>query len=265
MSDILKNIRLLAQDVRLCSLNLGDRLLVEWILKHRRRLLKFKDIHRGESCFIIGNGPSLNKMDLSLLKGHRTFGLNKIFLLFDRVDLDISYHVSVNSLVIEQSIREFEALKCPSFLSFGAARNCTRNRDHVYMLATDSYFATPYSFYSDPLHPMCEGFTVTYVALQLAYFMGFTTVYLIGVDHNFKAAGSPNEQQHLRGADENHFDSRYFSNMQWHLPDLEASEVSYRLAQFFYHRDGRRIFDATVDGKLQVFPKISYLDALNAT
>ena len=242
--------------------NHRDRLLLEWRLKHRKRLLKFRDLHRGCSCFIIGNGPSLNRMDLSLLKGRYLFGLNKVHLLLERGDLDLSYHVAVNPLVIEQSIREFELLRCPSFISFGAARKLTRGVDHLHMLATNSYFPTPYSFYPDPLRPISEGYTVTYVAMQLAFYMGFEKVFLVGVDHNFKVVGKPNEEQRLSGEDPNHFDPRYFSDMNWHLPDLESSELSYHLARYFYNRSGREILDATVGGNLQIFPKISYEEAL---
>jgi len=258
-------IQFLKAGLKCYAANFDNPLLLQWYFRHRSRLLKFRDIHRGESCFIIGNGPSLNKMDLSLLKGRHTFGLNKIHLLLERCDLDLSYHVAVNALVIEQSIRNIEALDCPSFLSFGAARTLTRGFDHIHMLATNGYFQAPYTFHTDPLHPICEGYTVTFVALQLAFFMGFKNVFLIGVDHNFKAAGNPNEEQHLAGQDANHFDPRYFSNMNWHLPDLEASELSYNLARFFYHRDGRQVLDATVGGKLQVFPKIAYEDAIRMT
>ncbi len=250
------------RDILLALKCLGSPLLAEWYLKHRSRLLKFCDLHKGESCFIIGNGPSLNKMDLSLLKGHCIFGLNKVHLLLERTDLELSYHVAVNSLVVEQCINEFNSLTCPSFLSFGAARHLTSGRDHIYFLATDSHFQAPYSFYRDPLQPITEGYTVTYVAMQLAFYMGFSKVFLIGVDHNFKTIGSPNEEQILKGEDQNHFDPRYFSNMKWHLPDLDASEMSYRLASWFFKRDGRMIFDATVEGNLHIFEKISFQQAL---
>ena len=110
--------------------------------------------------------------------------------------------------------------------------------------------------------PIFEGYTVTYVAMQIAYYMGFSKLFLIGVDHNFKAPGNPNEKQFLQGDDQNHFDPKYFENKEWHLPDLEASELSYHLASFFFRRDGRRIYDATVDGNLQIFPKIPYEDAV---
>jgi hypothetical protein len=182
--------------------------------------------------------------------------------MFDKIDLNLSYHVAVNSLIIEQSIKEFETLRCPSFLSYGAAHNLTLDLDHIYFLGTGRYFNAPYSFQSDLTQSIHEGYTVTYVAMQVAFYMGFNNVYLIGVDHNFKADGNPNEKQLLTGEDQNHFDPLYFSNKQWHLPDLEASELSYHLARFYFNRSGRRIYDATADGKLQIFPKIPYAQAL---
>ena len=230
----------------------------EWHSKHAKRLLKFKAIHRGESCFIIGNGPSLRKMDLSLLKHHHTFGLNKIYLMFDKVDLDLSYHVAINPLVIEQSIKEFESLTCPSFLSYKPSRKNIRQLEHIYFLLTKG----PYTFQTNLLEGVFEGYTVTYVAMQLAFYMGFSQVFLIGVDHSFTAVGNPNEKQILQGEDLNHFSPKYFANKEWQLPDLETSELSYNLAKYHFNQANRQIYDATVDGKLTIFPKISFEQAL---
>ena len=102
-------------------------------------------------------------------------------------------------------------------------------------------------------------FTVTYVALQLAYFMGFETVILIGVDHSFKSKGKPNTTVVSAGDDPNHFDSGYFGKgFRWQLPDLDTSEKAYLRARKFFEDDSRQVLDATVGGKLQVFPKVSY-------
>ena len=236
-----------------------DAIYREWYYKHSKRLMRFKDIHKGKDCFIIGNGPSLNKIDLKPLKDYHTFGLNKIYLMLDRVDLNLSYHVAVNPLVIEQSAKEFETLQCQSFLSFSAARGRVRNLDKFFFIATGG----PFTFQEDITREIHEGYTVTYVAMQLAYYMGFRRLFLIGVDHNFKATGVPNEQQLLTGEDLNHFDPQYFGGgKEWHLPDLEASELAYHLARFHFNRAGRQIFDATTDCKLQIFPKIKYEQAL---
>ena len=39
---------------------------------------KFRDIHKAARAFIMANGPSLNKMDLSYLDGEIVFGANLI-------------------------------------------------------------------------------------------------------------------------------------------------------------------------------------------
>ena len=49
------------------------------------RMLALKDTHRGQRCFIIGNGPSLKNTDLALLENEVTFGLNRIYLLFSKM------------------------------------------------------------------------------------------------------------------------------------------------------------------------------------
>jgi hypothetical protein len=232
---------------------------LEWYFKYSKKLSKFKDIHKGEDCFIIGNGPSLKKMNLSDLKNHHTFGLNKIYLLFNKFDLNLSYHVTVNPYVIEQSVKQFEELNCPSFLSFRVSQKIIRHLSHINFIMTSG----PYTFQTDIQRPIFEGYTVTYVAMQIAFYMGFQRIFLIGVDHNFVAQGSPNDLQILKGDDPNHFSPNYFSNQKWQLPDLEASELSYNLARFFYSRNGRQIYDATIDGKLEIFPKITFEEAVS--
>lgn len=242
-------------------LHVSDPVYLKWYFQESPRLHKFKDIHKGESCFIIGNGPSLNKMDLSPLKDKKiyTFGLNKIYLIFEKVELDLNYHVAVNPLVIQQSAKQFESLRCPSFLSMRPAHDVVAKTDNIYKICTGA----PFSFQTDASGILCEGYTVTYVAMQLAFYMGFSNVFLIGVDHRFSAQGAPNEEQRLTGDDPNHFAPNYFGGQNWNLPDLEGSEIAYRLAKFYFERDGRHLYDATVDGNLQIFPKISYEEALS--
>ena len=103
---------------------------------------------------------------------------------------------------------------------------------------------------------------VANVAMQVAYYMGFNRVFLIGVDHNFAQKGKPNEEQLCNGNDTNHFHPDYFKGQKWHLADLEGNEASYCLARHKFHSKGREIYDATIGGKLSIFPKINFDDAL---
>lgn len=223
------------------------------------RLRALQDKHRGERCFIIGNGPSLNRMDLSLLRSEFTFGMNRIYLLFPKLGFSTTYYVCVNSLVIEQCAQEIERLPMPKFLSW-RSRNLIRFTPSTIFLNTDGRLA----FARDITGHVWEGATVTYVAMQIAFYLGFSEVVLIGVDHNFSTHGPPGLTIESAGDDPNHFAPNYFGKgFRWQLPNLEGSEKAYKLAKQAFEEDNRRIVDATVGGNLQVFPKVRYEDMLN--
>ena len=220
------------------------------------RLVGLKSKHRGERCFIIGNGPSLNNTDLTRLRHEATFGLNRIYLLFDKIGFHTTYHVCVNPLVIEQCAREIEALPMPRFLSWHCRHLVQRSRGMIFI--GDPYDGT-LGFAKTPIGRVWEGATVTYVAMQLAYYLGFEQVVLIGVDHNFVTQGTAHAAITSQGPDPNHFDPDYFGKgFRWNLPDLPTSEAAYRLAKAAFEADGREVVDATVGGKLSVFRKVDY-------
>lgn len=222
-----------------------------------KRLMAFKNKHKGERCFIIGNGPSLNKMDLSPLRDEITFGLNRIYLLFDSLGFATTYYACVNRYVIEQSVDEIRRLKCPKFIGLRVRDKFPFTPDTVFLRSRNGpKFCTDLRSQG-----IWEGATVTYVAMQIAYYMGFSEVILIGVDHNFKTKGEPNKLVLSEGDDPDHFDPNYFGKgYKWLLPDLELSEVAYELANKAFIKDGRNIKDATVDGSLDIFPKVRFED-----
>jgi glycosyltransferase involved in cell wall biosynthesis len=193
-------------------------------------------------------------MDLSFLKNEITFGMNRIYLLFDKWDFRPTYYVSVNPLVIEQSAEQICKITSPKFLGLNGLPYIRNHQDTIFLQS----IGRP-SFSYDPRNGLWEGHTVTYVAMQLAYFMGFSEVILIGVDHYFKSQGPANKEVISDRDDQNHFHPHYFGKgVRWNLPDLAKSEVAYNLAKQTFEADGRRIVDATVDGHLTIFPKADY-------
>jgi hypothetical protein len=226
-----------------------------WRRESIRSIRNFRDKYQGKRCFIIGNGPSLRNMDLKKLKNEFTFGMNRIYLAFPEMGFQTSFFVSINDLVIQQTAADILDLKMPKFVSW---------RSHQWLQqAPDLFFL--YTTYTEPVFArnaagrLWEGATVTYTALQLAHFFGFTEVILIGVDHNFATKGKPNETVTSSGDDPNHFNPAYFGKgFRWQLPDLETSEMAYRMAKDAFEKDGRQVLDATVEGKLNIFPKVEY-------
>lgn len=228
-----------------------------WRLESMNRLRSYNNVHKGERCFIVGNGPSLKLLDLSFLKHEFTFGMNRIYMAFDEMGFKTSYYVSMNDLVVEQCASDIQKMDIPRFLSW-RARKWIKLEDGIQFIY--STYTGP-RFSTDVTGRVWESATVTYVALQLAYYMGFETVYLIGVDHNFVTQGIPNSTVVSQGDDPNHFNPGYFGKgFRWQLPDLETSEIGYCMAKTAFEADNRRVLDATHGGKLTVFPKVNYTD-----
>lgn len=230
-----------------------------WRRESIRRLAALKDVHKGKRAFIIGNGPSLKRTDLSKLKNEFTFGMNRIYLLFPELGFTTTYFCSINDLVIEQFHEDILALPIPKFLAWRSHRHfspqlpITQLPTFIYTSYTGPRFAKTVT------GRVWEGATVTTFALQLAYHMGFEKIILIGVDHNFASKGEANKIVVSDGDDPNHVSPNYFGKgVRWQLPDLDTSEVGYIMAREAYHKAGREIVDATVGGKLTVFPKVDY-------
>jgi hypothetical protein len=226
-----------------------------WRRSSIRLLAELKDKHRGQRCFIIGNGPSLKQTDLSQLKHEFTFGMNRFYLMFPELGFATTYFMCVNSLVIEQSAAEIRALSMPKFISW-------RSRRWIEPTSNLAFLHTTYTgpkFAQDARRRLWEGATVTYVTLQLAFHMGFEQVILIGVDHNYVTQGKPNTTVVSQGDDPNHVHANYFGKgYRWQLPDLDTSERAYFMARQAYEQAGRQVMDATVGGKLTIFHKVDY-------
>ncbi len=224
--------------------------------KSLRHLQELRNSQRGKRCFILGNGPSLRQTNLNLLRGEITFGLNRIYLLFPEMGFSTTYLVSVNRLVLEQCAEEIFSLPTIKFVPWSS-------RKYIHLPVEKRIFLNTTclrpGFARDARRPIWAGATVTFVALQLAYHMGFEKVILIGVDHSFVTPGAPHTTVISAGDDPNHFSPNYFGKgFRWQLPDLATSEIAYRMARQAFEQDGRRVLDATIGGKLTVFEKVDY-------
>ena len=220
--------------------------------------------NRHARIFIVGCGPSLNKMDLSLMRDEVVITMNRGYLLFPRMGRVSDYWVGVNPLVLQQFRDEIRAVPCPKFVPLWSV-GLWRNREGG--IPTKGKFAFldtdgGSQFFTDCMGRVCKDSTVTYVALQLAYHMGAREVYLIGVDHNFPDSDPERGAEVVMmadGPDINHFDPTYFGpGIRWQLPSLEGSEQAYRLANSTFLADDRTVVNAGVDSKLDIFSRCDY-------
>lgn len=224
---------------------------------NRRKLNSIKNKYKGEKAVILCNGPSLNDIDLSSLQGVFTFGLNKINLIFEDTEFRPSCIVSVNPLVLEQNFDFFSSTNIPLFLDRYSNDLGLPEKNNISLLDSCDF---PY-FSRDCSVSIFQGYTVTYVALQLAYHMGFKEVCLVGCDHNFYKDGIPNKTYNNSTDDISHFSKNYFANGQeWQYPDLLQSEIYYQKAKYVFDNDSRKIVNASTKTNLKTFERVK-LDA----
>jgi len=233
-----------------------------WI--SRARLKGIKGSYRGKKAVILCNGPSLLNANFGMLadSGVYTFGLNKINLLFGKQDFRPSSIVAVNPFVIEQNAEFYNSTDILLFLDSCALKKGVSARKNLTFLHSANFTG---EFARDCSVSINQGYSVTFVAMQLAYHLGFAQVALVGCDHNFATQGPANKTVRAEGRDLNHFDPNYFAHgAEWQLPDLFESEVAYQHAKQAFEEDGRYILNATDGGLLKVFPRVSLAEFLNA-
>ncbi|HVU21444.1 MAG TPA: 6-hydroxymethylpterin diphosphokinase MptE-like protein [Rhizomicrobium sp.] len=248
-------------------------------------LTKFKNIHNGRRCFVMGNGPSLAKMDLSKLENDIVFGCNNIFLLFDRIAWRPTYYACVDSRVlpdrasdIDRMLRENPAIKAAFFPCiveehFGEKRHYgartilppAPGRFFFHEVQSSLKFLPDSMFSVNADRYVVQPFTVAITMLQLAAYMGFSEIYLIGCDTSYRVPetvtsdASGGALVSTADDDPNHFDPHYFGKgRKWHDPRPEKMIEHYEHAKVALSRTGIKVFNATAGGALEVFPRVEF-------
>lgn len=213
--------------------------------------LDIQDRHRGQVGLVICNGPSLRKIPNSFLNKYPSIGTNGIFML----PFQPTYYVAINELTIRHFYTSIKiGVEGQKFIKNGYAKELNA-------LPLISDFQDNSIFSKRPDYWIYEGGTVTHVALQLAYFMGFQTVLLVGLDHKYDYKGAPNQAVVAQEEDVNHFTKNYFPpGTTWNLPDLQQSEISYAEAKKVFEEDNRSIINLTPDSCELTFTKMSIRD-----
>lgn len=232
-------------------------------------LSKFKDIHHGERVVIIGNGPSLNDLDLTKLRDECTIGVNAIFLARDRMDFDLSYYVVEDTSVMRENLDRIKTYRAGHKFFPSIYRDLVGESSDVtfFMMnrgfyeKTSPHYCVP-RFSTNPSVNVFAGQSVTIMNLQLAYYMGFRQVVLIGMDFSYTIPDSAEREGDIitsTEADPNHFHPDYFGKGKtWKDPKLDRVLANYQLAKQVYEADDREILNATPGGNLEVFPRIRY-------
>ena len=239
-------------------------------------LAMFHNAFLGERCFIIGNGPSLNKHDLSFIENEYTFGVNSFYYKTRETGFRPFFYVVEDSSVMKENIGEIRDYYAPfkffptiyKQLHSKEPNTFFFNMNRGFYEKSSPNYAVP-RFSTDATTELYCGQSVTYINLQLAYFMGFTEVYLIGMDFSYIIPDTHKRTGDVLLSDtddENHFHKDYFGKGKtWKDPKLERVGMNYKMAKVVYESVGRKIYNATIGGSLEIFDRVNYLSLFDTS
>ena len=200
----------------------------------------------------MGNGPSLRATPRELLEQNPSFGANKVFLLSELSGWE-GFTPTYYTIIDEKMMHD-----CTEKLRDYRVNEMFIRRGYPVKGSQKINTVVEAGFSSDISHKVVMGGTVTFANLQIAYYMGFSTALLVGVDHNYGkySAYSPGVTFIAEGSDNAHFHPEYFKDGRiYNAPELKGTEISYQLARQVWEADGRRIINLTPESMLNVFEK----------
>lgn len=205
----------------------------KYFFQWQRQLSHYKDIHKGRTAVLIGNGPSVKISDLNLLQDHITFCCNKFYLSYPSHLLRPTYTVSADDNMIQsfgnEIVKESE----------GQVWLCSTIAPNINNTGYNWLYLQPKKLrlHEDGIQQGVYHTGATLLAaLQIGYYMGIRKFVLYGVDHNFNYTTEDNRTSLSEG---NHFISNYREGKAWFVPDTPLIEESFReIAELLDHQGG---------------------------
>ncbi|SDW87849.1 Protein of unknown function DUF115 [Lachnospiraceae bacterium KHCPX20] len=222
------------------------------------KIKEFKNIHKGKRAFIICNGPSLRWSDLDVLHEHNEicFGMNSIFQIFGSTAWRPNYYIETDPEIeiFDRDIVKSRDLLCPKFITdLFETNRCGSSTD--YFVLHGWYAGKKARFSEDVSRVFFSSSTVTFACLQLAAYMGFSEIYLLGADCTNV--------------------TRHFSTIETdkNIADMETNDVysedfyekqtkkwleGYAVAREYAEERGIKIYNATRGGALEIYERVDF-------
>ena len=222
-----------------------------------KKILKLKDSKHGKKCFIVGNGPSLTIDQVNTIKNEDCFGANRIYKLFDKTEWRPKYYViqdkydttkgiyenlNIENLFVSDFYWKEHGMSNPNAICYHINRTLKQTNDL-------------------PFSERCECFiqaasTVTFTMIQLACYMGYNEIYLIGMDHTY--ANITNDKGVIvkkRNIKNHAFDDERPNEV---VANISYMEAAYKIARKYCETHNIIIKNATIGGELEIFERCDF-------
>ena len=233
-------------------------------------LKKYKNIHEGKRVFIIGNGPSIEKTNLDLIKDEYSIAMNRISLIYEKTKWRPSYYIFSSSNCLHKkwgkewtnSVKEScnnnntIAFVWNKYKSVIDPKNKNKNIEwlkNVTETKPNLNGDINELWWPDNIEErMDKSATTINLALQLANYMGFSEIIFLGTDLGFKPDNGINN-------DPNHFSKDYNAD----IPQNKVNKINNQMLNV--HKLARmkisnnvKMYNASLQSTIDVYPRICY-------
>lgn len=219
--------------------------------------IELKNKHIGERCFIIGTGPSLNGIDLRKLESEVTFGVNFLYKSHKFKEINPTYYMlgdgnffTEGSEYLDKIFKEVNGgTFILNYIGKGIAEKCEYKPDSIYYIYQKLFPHKKLTVFEAHKN-MTIGLNVVVGCIQMAIYMGFKEIYLLGTDFNSFASTKP---QHC-----------YLENSNRTISMAEELKFYSYVAQFHYYIEdlsnslGVKIINATESSLLDAYETIKF-------
>lgn len=219
-----------------------------------------KNTFAGERCFIIGNGPSLKREDLELLKNEKTFACNRIYDMYPYTSWRPTFYMTVDSSILQKMGQEKKKNLGAEYLFFTNKKVVKKykedNAHQIFLYGQSPVFRERMvvnQISEDVSRYFSRTQSVTISALELAFYMGFGQIYLLGLDHNFGVEIDMKGRKKRNPDVSAHFAESKDKNI--YPSNKEALTKCYETCNEYALNHGIRIVNVTRGGKLEVFER----------
>ncbi len=225
---------------------------------------KYREKYIGQRCFIIGNGPSLTKEDLEKLSNEVTFASNRIYKMFESTDWRPTFYAIMDESVArsEGVIEGINSFSCD--MKFAREQGYLDYKNIKDICLIHSWYSRKYledpHFSSDITKGIYTIATVTYAMIEIAVFMGFNEIYLLGVDNNYSRtrlkSGEIIEDKNIQS-----YFGQPVKGEEKAIGAAWEMDIAFEFAEKYSREHGFRIYNATRGGKLEAFERVD-LDSI---
>lgn len=229
--------------------------------KTRKTLEAYKGKYQDKRCFIVCNGPSLTVADLEKLQGEVTFASNRIYNIFPKTSWRPTFFGLFDEGVLHMD-RACEGVEeVPSVMKFFRAqgwwdsRNIGGPKCYIHSWYDRKYLDYP-NFSEDLTKGIYTIATVTYSLIQIARYMGFSQIYIIGADNRYKHMQT-RDGKLLESDTKSYFGDQKDTSKQAPAAVWEMN-AAYEYAEKYSRENGFRIYNATRGGCLESFERVDF-------